>query len=188
MEQVINSVNGVDLYRLKETVNAVSSQPTLGKFKFRAANEWIGGGYNRTTIKGFYGAGQEDNSRLTPFVLENDEPNVLLGENNAANPVEQVLHGLAGCLTTSMVYHAAARGYKIDRITSKLEGNLNLMGFLGLDPLVRNGYESISVTFHIEGDLTEEQKEEILKLGTKFSPVYDIVTNAVPVKVDLSAN
>jgi uncharacterized OsmC-like protein len=188
MEQVITTVNGVDLHRLKETITAISSQPTLATFRFRATNEWIDGAYNRTTIKGFYGAGQEDDSRHVPFVLANDEPDVLLGENKGANPVEQVLHGLAGCLTTSMVYHAAARGYKIERIESRLEGNLNLMGFLGLDPRVRNGYENISVSFTIEGDLTKEQKEEILKLGIKFSPVFDIVTNAVPVKIILSAN
>jgi uncharacterized OsmC-like protein len=188
MEQTITTVNGVDLHRLTETINAVSSQPSLGKFKFRAANIWIDGGHNRTTIKSFYGAGQEDSSRQKAFVLENDEPNVLLGEDNGANPVEQILHGLAGCLTTSMVYHAAARGYKIDRVESNLEGNLNLMGFLGLDPNVRNGYENITVSFKIEGDLTKEQKEEILKLGMKFSPVFDIVTNNVPVKVTLAAN
>jgi uncharacterized OsmC-like protein len=186
MEQTIATVNGVDLHRLGETINAVSSQPELGKFQFRATNKWINGGHNRTTIKSFYGAGQEDTTRVKAFIVDNDEPNVLLGDDNAANPVEQILHGLAGCLTTSMVYHAAARGYKIDRIESKLEGSLNLLGFLGIDPAVRRGYENISVSFNIEGDLTKEQKEEILNLGMKFSPVYDIVTNTVPVKVNLS--
>jgi len=188
MQQVINSVNGVDLLRLKETINAIASNPSLGKFQFRASNEWIDGGFNRSTIKSFYGAGQEDSSRHEAFILENDEPTVLLGGNHAANPAEQVLHGLAGCLTTAMVYHGAARGYKIDRVESRLEGDLNLKGFLGLDPSVRNGFENISVTFSIEGDLTKEQKEEILRLGMKFSPVFDIVTNKVPVKVTLAAN
>jgi uncharacterized OsmC-like protein len=188
MEQVIKTVNGVDLNQLVGTINAVSTNPELAHFQFRAANEWIDGGFNRSTIKSFYGAGQEDSSRTEPFILENDEPNVLLGGNHAANPVEQVLHGLAGCLTTSMVYHSAARGYRIDKVESRLEGDLNLKGFLGLDGNVRNGFENIKVSFSIEGDLTREQKEEILKLGMKFSPVFDIVTNTVPVKVTLVAN
>jgi len=188
MEQVITTVNGVDLTRLKETVMAVTSQPELGKFQFRASNEWINGGHNRSTIRGFYGAGQEDTSRLTPFILDNDEPDVLLGEDKGANPVEQVLHALAGCLTTTLVYHAAARGYKIERVESILEGDLNLLGFLGIDPAVRKGYDKIHVSFSIEGDLTKDQKEEILKLGPQFSPVFDIITNKVPVQINLSVN
>jgi len=188
MEQVIRTVNGVDLTRLKETVMAVTSQPALGRFQFRASNEWINAGHNRSTIKGFYGAGQEDTSRTLAFILDNDEPDVLLGENKGANPVEQLLHALAGCLTTTLVYHASARGYKIDRIESALTGELNLMGFLGIDPTVRKGYDNVQVSFNIEGDLTKEQKEEIIKLGPQFSPVFDIVTNKVPVRVSLSVN
>lgn len=186
METVIRTVNGVDVRRLKETVMAVKAQPGLGKFEFRATNEWINGGHNRSTIKDFSGVCQEDTSRTVPFILDNDEPDVLLGEDNGANPVEYVLHALAGCLTTSMVYHAAARGYKIDAITSTYEGEIDLNGFLGIDPNVRNGYQQIRVGFNIEGDLTDEQKAEILQYGPGFSPVFDIVTGKVPVQVSLN--
>ncbi|HEV2666370.1 MAG TPA: OsmC family peroxiredoxin, partial [Blastocatellia bacterium] len=105
-----NIVNGVNINQLFGTINQIEETPSLARFIFRAGNRWIDGGHNRTTIKDFYGAGQEDTSRAEPFVMDNDEPAVLLGEDNGANPVEFVLHALAGCLTTSLVYHAAARG------------------------------------------------------------------------------
>src|SRR5688572_12260487 len=101
METVIRTVNGVDVRRLKETIMAVKAQPELAAFQFRAYNEWVDGGHNRTTVKDFYGTCQEDHSRLAPFTMDNDEPDVLLGKDNGANPVEHLLHALAGCLTTS---------------------------------------------------------------------------------------
>jgi uncharacterized OsmC-like protein len=177
--------NGVDVKRLKETIQAVQAQPDLANFRFRLSNEWINGGHNQSVIKDFYGAGKEDKSRKEAFIYSNDEPDVLLGQDNGANPVEYVLHALAGCLTTSLVYHASARGYKIERVSSKFEGDLDLRGFLGIDSSVRNGYSEIRVEFDIEGDFTEEQKQEILQYGPRFSPVFDIVTNPVQVKLNL---
>ena len=143
----------------------------------------MGGGHNRSTIQGFYGAGQEDTSRKSTFVMDNDEPDVLLGTDQGANPVEYVLHALAGCLTTSLVYHAAAKGIRIDAVESRLEGDLDLRGFLGMSDEVRNGYDNVRVTFRIKADASEEQLQELCKLAQKRSPVFDIVTNAVPVTV-----
>lgn len=183
-----NIINGVNIDRLVETINAVKAQPELGMFRFRLSNKWINGGHNRSTIKDFFGAGKEDTTRSQSFVYDNDEPDVLLGTDNSPNPVEFVLHGLAGCLTTSMCYHASALGYKIDSIESQFEGDLDLQGFLGISKNVRNGYDNIRISFKIEGDLTEDQKKEILKLGPEFSPVFDIVTNKVPVQVTLETN
>ena len=105
---VSHSLNGVNLDRLASTVQAIQQQPSLATFQFRNSNGWIDGGHNRSTIKGFYGAGQEDTARTQPFVLDAAEPPVLLGEDQGPNPVEYVLHALAACLTTSLVYHAAA--------------------------------------------------------------------------------
>jgi len=183
--QTQRTVNGVDVKALKETIMAVQEEPGLGDFEFRAANRWINGGHNRTSVQSFYGAGQEDTSRAKPFVLDNDEPGVLLGEDNGANPVEQVLHALAGCLTTSLVYHAAARGVEVEAVESTLEGTLDLRGFLGISDEVRNGYEQIKVKFTIKGDLTDQEAEELGELGRRFSPVFDIVTNPVPVSVEV---
>jgi uncharacterized OsmC-like protein len=183
--QTQRTVNGVDVRALKETIMAVEEKPELGDFEFRAVNRWVSGGHNRTTVKEFYGAGQEDTSRATPFVLDNDEPAVLLGEDNGANPVEYVLHALAGCLTTSLVYHAAARGIEIEAVESRLEGTLDLRGFLGISEEVRNGYDQVKVSFTIEGGLTEEEAEELGRMGSQFSPVFDIVTNPVPVAIEV---
>lgn len=180
------NINGVNVDQLFATINAIKDNPDLAKFKFRANNQWIGGGHNRTKIKDFYGAGQEDTSRKQTFVFDNDEPAVLLGEDNGANPVEFVLHALAGCLTSSLVYHAAAQGIKIDSVESSFEGDIDLHGFLGLNENVRNGYENIRVTFKIKADAPEEKLKELCELAQKRSPVFDTLTNRVPVSVQLA--
>jgi uncharacterized OsmC-like protein len=116
--------------------------------------------------------------------LEADEPAVLLGKDAAANPVEHLLHALASCLTTSMVYHAAARGISIEEVESSFEGDLDLHGFLDLDKNVRNGYQGIRVNFKIKADVADEQWQELVELGTGHSPVFDSLTNGVPVSVN----
>src|SRR5690606_30866371 len=110
---------------------------------------------------------------------------VLLSGDKAANPVEYVLHALAGCLTTTLVYHAAARGIAVEAVTTRFEGDLDLQGFLGLSKSVRNGFSAIRVAFSLEGDLTEAQKRELIAMAQEYSPVFDIVTNGVPVSVSL---
>jgi len=180
------NINGVNVDQLFSTISAIKENPGLAKFKFRANNQWINGGRNRTNIKDFYGAGQEDTTRKLTFVFDNDEPEVLLGQDNSANPTEFVLHALAGCLTTSLVYHAAAQGVKIDAVESEFEGDLDLRGFLGMSEYVRNGYENIRVTFKIKSDAPEEKLKELCELAQKRSPVFDIVTNGVPVNVQLA--
>ena len=175
--------NGVDCDRLFGTIDAVGEKTELGQFQFRARNRWINGGHNRTTIKEFYGAGQEDLSRAEPFVLDADEPDVLLGENHGANPVEYVLTALAGCLTTSLVYHAAARGITLHEVESRLEGALDVRGLLGMSDEVRNGYERIDVTFTVTGDAPDEVLDELCQVAQQRSPVFDIVSHPVAVTV-----
>ncbi|MCI0390464.1 MAG: OsmC family protein [Acidobacteria bacterium] len=182
-----HNINGVDVNQLFTTIDAIKETPSLAKFKFRAANKWINGGHNRTTIRDFYGAGKEDTSRKQLFVVDNDEPAVLLGKDKGANPVEYVLHALAGCLTTSLVYHAAAQGIEIYEVESEFEGDLDLHGFLGLSDQVRNGYENIRVTFRIKADAPEATLRELVELAQKRSPVFDIVSNPVSVSVRLAA-
>ena len=183
MSQVVvnTTINGVDVQRMGETVKAIQDNPTLATFQFRAANRWITGGYNRSTIQTFYGAGQEDVARTQPFLVEADEPPVLLGQDYAPNPAEYVLHALAACLTTSLVYHAAARGIRIQSVESRLEGSLDLRGFLGLSDTARRGYQEIRAHFVVQADASPEELQEI----TKFSPVYDIISNPVPVEITI---
>lgn len=184
MIKTLNMTNGVDVDRMTDTVEAIVKQPALAAFTFRAANKWIDGGHNRTTVKDFYGAGQEDTSRAQAFVMDNDEPAVLLGTDKGANPVEVVLHALAGCLTTSLVYHAAAQGVEIDEVESQFEGDLDLQGFLGLSENVRNGYEKIRVTLRVKGNAPDEKLRELIETAKSRSAVFDIVSNPVPIEVE----
>lgn len=184
MSQAImnKTINGVDVERMGATVQAVQQNPALAGFRFRATNQWVNGGHNRSTIKGFYGAGQEDTLRTKPFVLDADEPPLLLGQDQGANPAEYVLHALAACLTTSMVYHAAARGIRIESMESTLEGELDLQGFLGLSGQIRPGYKEIRAHFTVTSDASPEQLREL----AKFSPVHDIISNPVPVNIHVT--
>jgi uncharacterized OsmC-like protein len=182
--QVTNTVNGVDLDRLLATIDAVTADHALARFQFRARNHWVDGGYSRTTIKDFYGAGQEDATRTEPFTVETDEPPVLLGDNRAPNTAEYVLHALAACLAGTIAYHAAARGIALDGLETTIDGDVDLRGFLGLDGDVRPGYQQIRVSIKASGDLDDNQLAELASL-TRYSPVRDIVSNPVPVAIDL---
>ena len=180
-------INGVDVSKIVGTIQAIKETPSIADFKFRISNKWQGGGLNETTVKASYGAGQEFPDREGKFTMQADEPPILLSGDKAANPVEHLLHALAACVTTSMVYHAAAKGIPLEAVESHLEGELDLHGFLGIDPNVRKGFKNITFNVRLTGNLTDEQKQEILKLGPQFSPVYDMVTNGVPVTIRLAS-
>jgi uncharacterized OsmC-like protein len=169
-----------------DTIDHIKEQPELARFQFRAHNEWQDGGRSRTTIQSFYGAGQEDTSREEPFVLEGDEPPVLLGQNSAPNAVEAVLHALASCIAVGYVYNAAAQGIQIEKLEADLEGELDLHAFLGLSDEVRPGYENITVTYRVKADAPREKLEELCDYVQRTSPVLDIVRNPVPVSIELS--
>jgi uncharacterized OsmC-like protein len=179
--------NGVDTQVMFGTLDAIKAQPELGRFQFRAHNRWIDGAHNRTTIKDFFGAGQEDRSRGAEFAIDAGEPAILLGTDTGANPAEALLHALAACLTTSLVYVAAARGVRLTKVESWLEGDMDVQGALGLDDEYRNGFEQIRVSFHVEGDASEEKIRDVVERAQQRSAVFDMVTNGVPVSVDVAA-
>jgi uncharacterized OsmC-like protein len=188
MSTVMDDIrNGVDTKVMFGTLDAIKAQPGLGRFQFRARNRWIAGAHNRTTIKEFYGAGQEDASRSVEFVVDAGEPAILLGTDTGPNPAEYLLHALAACLTTTLVYVAAARGVNLTRVESTLEGDMDVQGALGLSDDYRNGFEQIRVSFVVEGDAPEEKLRQVVDRATKRSAVFDMVTNGVPVAVDVTA-
>jgi uncharacterized OsmC-like protein len=178
--------NGVDTGQLFGTLDLLKEQPALGRFQFRARNRWIQGAHNRTTIKDFYAAGGEDTSRSEAFEVDAGEPAILLGTDTGPNPAEYLLHALAACLTTSLVYVAAARGVRLTRVVSTLEGDMDVQGALGLSDEVRNGFGQIRVSFRIEGDAPEETLREVVARAQQRSAVFDMVTNGVPVAVDVA--
>lgn len=184
--QMQTKVNGVDVDQLVGTIEAIKANPDLARFKFRAETEWINGGHSRTQIQSFYGAGQADTSRSKPFVLEGDEPPVLLGNNAGPNAVEAVLYALASCLSVGFVYNAAAQGIQIDSLDFKLEGDLDLHAFLGLSDTVRPGYDNIRLTYRVKSAAPREKLEALCEYVQKTSPVLDIIRNPVPVSIDLA--
>jgi uncharacterized OsmC-like protein len=172
--------NGVNVTQLGQTIHAIRHNPDIAQFKFRARNQWDTGGHNQATVDTFYGACQEMEHKQT-FQFEADEPPVLLGEDNGANPVEFVLAGLSGCMTTTLAYHAASRGFNLESIESEYEGDIDLHGLLDLDPNVRSGYREIRVKFKVKGDVDEQTIHELVRK----SPVYDTLANPVKFKIDV---
>jgi uncharacterized OsmC-like protein len=183
-EETKNAVNGVKVDELFGTIDAIKKAPVIAKFKFRAENKWIDGGHNRTTVRNFYGT-QQDHEHKEPFVLDADEPPLLLGNDFGPNPVEYALTALGACVTSAIVYHAAAKGVTIRSMESRLEGDIDLQGFLGIKDDVPRGYKEIRMYVNIDADAPPEKLEEIIQLGPSYSPVFDTITRAVPVSVQL---
>ena len=164
--------NGVDTAGLFATIDAVKGNPDIATFQFRASNTWVSGTHNRTTIDGFFGAMQEMNHRQ-PWTYDADHPAVLVGNDNGPTPVEFVLHALAACLTSGLANIAAARGVNLSEVTSTVEGDIDLLGILGLSSDVRNGYQQIKVSFKLRGD-DPEKLRAVVEQSQKRSAVYDL--------------
>jgi uncharacterized OsmC-like protein len=179
------ALNGVDTPTLFATLDAVKANPELANFQFRATNRWISGTHNRSTIRGFYGAGQEDTTRTADFGYDADHPAVLVGGGNAPTPVEFLLHAIAACLTSGLANIAAARGVALNEVSSTVEGDIDLLGILGLSDQVRNGYQGIRVSFQISGDAPDEVLRSLVEQSRARSAVYDVLTNGVPVSIDV---
>ncbi|MFC1774289.1 OsmC family protein [Pseudomonadota bacterium] len=177
------TINGIQLETLRGTVHAIEQEPDLGQCKFRARNTWLGGNHNCTTITGFYGARQEI-AHKQQFELHADEPPILAGGDEGANPVEHLLNALASCVTTSMVAHAAVRGIHIEELESELEGDIDLNGFLGLSGDVPKGFTNIRINFRVKADVDNMER---LKMLTEYSPVFNTITQGAPVDIKVEA-
>ena len=177
-------LNGLDVGAAMATIQAIQDDPEIAQFKFRAKNRWINGGENRSTIKDFYGAKAEDTSRDGTWEFTNGEPPVLLGKNEGANPVEFLLHALAGCVTTTFVLHAMARGIAIRSLSTELEGDIDIHGLLGLNEDVPAGYSEVRVKMDVDADCSDEALDDLLSFAEAHSPVCSTVCRPVPVKIE----
>ena len=188
MSQTLQTLrNGVPTDQLFGTLDAVKAQPELAKFQFRATNRWIDGAHNRSTIKDFYAACGEDTTRTEAFTLDAGEPSILLGTDTGPNPAEYLLHALAACVTTSLVYSAAARKVNLTMVESTLEGDLNIEGAMGTNTRdFRNGFTAIRMAIRIAGDAPEEKLREVVQRGTDRSVVFDSIAVGVPIAVDVT--
>lgn len=180
----VTHINGLEVQAASDTINALREDPRLARFQFRAQNNWISGGTNRSSIRGFYGAGREDQSRSVAFEFTNGEPPILLGNNEGANPVEFLLHALAGCVTTTFVLHATARGISIQELSTELVGDMDLRGLLGIDESVSPGYEEIRIRLKVRADCSDEELEDLLAYTQQRSPVCNTVCRPVPVVIN----
>jgi uncharacterized OsmC-like protein len=178
-------LNGVDTPTLFATLDAVKGQPDIAKFQFRATNRWVSGTHNRSTMHGFYGAGQELEHK-SPTVIDADHPEVLVAADNGPTPVEYVLGALAACLTSGLANIAAARGIELTEVESTVEGDINLLGIFGMSDEVRNGYEQIRVNFRVKGNAPAEKLRELVEQSRDRSAVFDVITNPVPVAIDVT--
>ena len=182
-QQTAHKLNGFNLDILQETIHAIEQGPELARCVFRASNKWLDGDHNRSIVDGFYGAKQEIEHEH-PFELHCSEPPIVAGSDDNANPVEYLLHALAGCITTSMVAHAALRGIHIEELESEVEGDLDMNGFLGLDDNVPKGFTDIRIKFKVKADAADLER---LRELTGYSPVMGTLTQGarVAVQVDL---
>ena len=178
-------LNGVDTPTLFATINVVKGTPALGAFQFRAQNEWVNGTNSRSRIESFSGAGGEQ-KHTRVFEFDADHPPVLVGGDAGPTPVEFLLVALSSCLTAGIANVAAARGVKLNRIESKVEGDIDLRGILGLSNEVRNGYHGIKVNFTIAGDAPPETLRKIVDQSKARSAVFDVITNGVPVDIKVA--
>jgi uncharacterized OsmC-like protein len=177
--------NGVDTATLFATLDAVKGTPEIAKFQFRATNKWVRGTHNQSTIHGFYGAMQEM-THQQPWTFDADHPAVLVGTDNGPTPVEFVLHALAACLTAGLANIAAARGVTLTEVESTVEGDIDLLGILGLSDEVRNGFQAIRVSFKVRGD-DPDQLRNVVDQSRQRSAVFDIISNSVPVSIEVDA-
>jgi uncharacterized OsmC-like protein len=178
--------NGVDTTTLFATLDAVREAPQAAQFQFRASNRWISGTHSRGTMRGFFGVGEE-REHAQAFSADVDHPTVLVGSDQGPTPVEWVLHALAGCLTAGLANIAAARGIELTEVTSTVESDIDLNGILGLNDQVRNGFQGVRVHFTVKGDAPEEKLRALVEQSKARSAVLDIVTNGVPVSVEVDA-
>ena len=184
-QATVNVTNGVNVDQLVGTIQAIQARPDLARFKFRSTSRWDGGAKERTTIRSFYGAGQEDTTRKEAYVLQGDEPPVLLGTNAAPNAVEAVLHALSSCLTVSFIYPAAAQGIKVQSLEFTMEGDVDLHGFLKLSNTIRPGLQNVRVKAKVVADAPRAKIQELLEHAISTSPVMDSLRNPVSVSVEL---
>lgn len=177
--------NGVNVEALLGAREALGKAPEAAKFTWRATCNWVHGTHSRTSVKGYYGLGQEQSHR-TEFTFDMDHPEVFASEDQGATPVEMVLTGLAGCLTAGVAAVAQHRGIQLRSVKATLEGRMDIQGILGIDADVRNGFDGIKVHFEVDADATREQIEALVAQSQKRSAVYDILTN--PTSVSVSVN
>ncbi len=177
--------NGVNVQALLDAREALSAAPEAAQFTWRATCKWVNGTHSRSTIKGFFGLGEEQNHK-TEFTFEADHPEVFASEDHAATPVEMVLAGLASCLTAGVAAVAQMRDIQLNSVSATLEGGMDIQGILGMDSDVRNGFDGIKVHYTIDADASDDDIKALVAQSQKRSAVFDVITNPTNVTVEVN--
>ena len=177
--------NGVNVEALLGAREALSAAPEAAQFTWRASCTWRKGTHSRSTVADFTGLGAEQQHRST-YEFDVNHPECFASEDNGATPVEIVLVGLVGCLTAGVASVAQFRGIQLRSVTATIEGKMSVLGILGADPDVRNGFEDVTVRFTIDADASRDDLEALIAQAQKRSAVFDIVTNPTKVLVELA--
>jgi len=177
--------NGVNVEALLGAREALSKAPEAAKLTWTATCKWVSGTHSRTSVKAFYGLGQQQ-AHKSEFTFDIDHPEIFASEDKGATPVEMVLTGLAGCLTAGVAAVEQRRNIQLRSVKATLEGAMDIQGILGIDEDVRNGFDGIKVKFDIDADGTQEEIAALVAQSQKRSAVFDIVTN--PTNVTVTVN
>ena len=181
-----NSVNnGVNVEALLDAREALTGAPEGAKFQWRTTCKWVNGTHSHSTVKGFFGLGEEQ-SHKTEFSFDADHPELFASEDNGATPVELVLVGLASCLTAGVAAIAQHREIQLRSVSATLEAGMDIQGILGIDSDVRNGFDGIKVTYNIDADASPDDIKAIVAQSQKRSAVFDVVTNPTNVTVEVN--
>ncbi|MDQ1425912.1 MAG: hypothetical protein QOD72_3410 [Acidimicrobiaceae bacterium] len=177
--------NGVNIDALRGARQALTDAPEAAQFKWRAACQWVNGTHSRTTITDFFGLGQDHTHRMA-HTIDADHPEVFASEDNGATPPEIVLAALASCLTAGVATVASHRDVQLRSVTATVEAGMDLQGILGIDGDVRNGFDTIEVTYNIDADASKADIEAIVAQSQKRSAVFDIVSNPTTIRVTVA--
>lgn len=176
-EQIKPLINGLDTEQVTSLAAKISENEDYGQFRFRANNHWIDGSRSLTSFKEFFAGGEENTHRKVALTVVADQPVFLAGKNTAPNSVEHLLHALTSCLTTTLVYHASVQGILLKSVETSSQGEMNARGFFGISNTVAKGYQRIKVNMEVESDVDIDTLTGL----AMYSPVYEMISNAVPV-------
>ena len=177
-----NVVNGINVDDLFALIDSVKRDAAKGKTNWRVTTTWQGQTRSLAQVDGFEIGGEQVQRR---FSIDIDEPCELGGTNQFANPQEHLLAALNACMTVGYVAQCAARGITIESLEIETDGEIDLRGFLGIDPTVPPGYENLSYVVRIRGTGTKEEFNEVHEAVMATSPNFYNVSRAVVLKPTL---
>jgi uncharacterized OsmC-like protein len=171
-----STVNGINVEDLKVLIQTVKQDPHEGLTHWKVTNTWQGRTYMRASIESFQIGGK---TVKRPFSIDIDEPLELGGANGHPNPQECLIASLNACMMVGYVALCALHGIVLEKLEIQTEGDIDLRGFLGLDPNIPAGYRSLRSLVTIKGDCSKEDFERLHEMVMATSPNYYNITRPV---------